>query len=214
MSHARYQYSPRPGIKGIIGVVGCADKELSKRSETDQRRIKSQAYGLGTRLAELQSVHLLTGGGGGVMREVSHGFFDVHPRAGLILAVIPEGKSPDLGILQSNDLPREYPNQWVEIPIFTHLSGTTPKALDSRNHINIRTANALIVLPGGNGTKGEMELALEKGRPIVVFLMDANDTVGGLDRTSLSTTYSVVATENDVLRFISKRVLTASPRAN
>jgi len=64
------------------------------------------------------------------------------------------------------------PNPWVEVPIRTHLplsgvDGTDPR---SRNHINVLTADVVVALPGGDGTRSEVRLALRYGRPVVAFL--------------------------------------------
>jgi hypothetical protein len=44
----------------------------------------------------------------------------------------------------------DYPNQYVEIPIYTHLdqSGQEGLLLRSRNHINAMTPDAIVVLEG------------------------------------------------------------------
>jgi len=125
-------------------------------------------------------VHLLTGGGPGVMAKVSQ-FFVKDPKrtAGqCCLGVLP---------CDENDLSTKktgYPNDWVEIPIQTHLPGKkkgvdTPKDHNSRNYINVLTAKAVIGLPGGKGTLAEIELAVEHKRPCVTFL-DNEDQIEGL----------------------------------
>jgi hypothetical protein len=99
-----------------------------------------------------------------------------------------------LGVLpcDENDRSKDktgYPNEWVEIPIRTHLPGKkkvpgkkkgvdTPKNSNSRNHINVLTASAVVGLPGGKGTLAEIELAVEYGRPRVTFL--DKDQITGL----------------------------------
>jgi predicted Rossmann-fold nucleotide-binding protein len=122
-------------------------------------------------------VHLLTGGGPGVMAKVSQ-FFVKHPKRAArqcCLGVLPWGKEG-------------YPNKWVEIPIQTHLSGKmmngvdSPKDSNSRNHINVLTASAVIGLPGGKGTLAEIELAVEYKRPCVTFL-DEEDHIEGLPKS-------------------------------
>ncbi|MEW5802568.1 MAG: molybdenum cofactor carrier protein [bacterium] len=64
-----------------------------------------------------------------------------------------------------------YPNEWVEIPIITHLplSGTQGKRALSRNHINVLTSRIIVALPGGPGTISEIELALEYRKPLLIF---------------------------------------------
>jgi predicted Rossmann-fold nucleotide-binding protein len=71
-----------------------------------------------------EGVHLLTGGGGGVMTAVARAFAAVEGRAGLVVGVLPcgdEAAQPRPG----------YPNPFVERVIQTHLplsghSGTRP----------------------------------------------------------------------------------------
>ncbi len=69
------------------------------------------------------------------------------------------------------ELPPGYPNRWVELAIYTHLpdSGSDGTLRSSRNHINVLTADAIVALPGREGTQSEMWLALEYGVPIVAF---------------------------------------------
>jgi uncharacterized protein (TIGR00725 family) len=119
---------------------------------------------LGRWLAE-EGVHLLTGGGGGVMAAVSRAFHETAGRKGLVIGVIPCAEDDPARPK------RGYPNDWVEVPILTHLphSGTRGTEPTSRNHINVLTADALIALPGGAGTESEIALAVRYGRPIVVF---------------------------------------------
>jgi predicted Rossmann-fold nucleotide-binding protein len=115
----------------IILVVG---SHKDKDGETYKTKCETVAG-----LLVKHGVHLLTGGGPGVMAKVSQ-FFVEHPerKAGQrCLGVLPWGKEG-------------YPNKWVEIPIRTHLSGKmmngadSPKDSNSRNHINALTASAVI----------------------------------------------------------------------
>lgn len=120
---------------------------------------------LGRALAALP-VHLLTGGGGGVMAAVSEGFASVRPRAGLVIGVLP-GEIDDAGYR-----PRAgYPNPFVELAIRTHLpaSGTEGASIRSRNPVNVLSADALVILPGGSGTASEAGLALRLGRPAITL---------------------------------------------
>ena len=117
---------------------------------------------LGRRLAGL-GVHLLTGGGSGVMTSVSRAFAGVRDRAGLVIGVLPlAGEDCAPGA------PGEYPNPWVEVPIRTHLGrlGADPF---SRNHVNVLTSDVVVALPGSSGTASEVALAVEYGRPLVLF---------------------------------------------
>lgn len=120
---------------------------------------------LGALLASLP-VHLLTGAGQGVMGAVSKAFATKKNRAGLCIGVVPA---------ESVDHPARtrpgYPNDWVELPIYTHLVAKQPLLWDglTRNHINILTANAVIALPGSTGTAHEIAIACRYGRPTAAF---------------------------------------------
>ncbi len=139
-------------------------------------------------LGELIAVggcHLLTGGGGGVMAEVSRAFTDFADRKGLSIGVIRSDGPPQRDETTGGRRYRPVAvNSWVEVPIFTHLP-LSSEAWESRNHINVLTAHALVALPGGAGTLSEVRLRLEYGGPAIVFLGDPKEgnTIGG--RTAL-----------------------------
>ncbi len=121
-------------------------------------------------------VHLVTGGGGGVMASVSRGFVAVAGRRGLSIGILPSaGEDPRAGP------PPGYPNPWVEIPIQTHLPlrGARGSQPGSRNHLNVLSADAVVALPGSEGTASEVELALRYGRPLVAHL-ERRDEIPGL----------------------------------
>ena len=142
----------------IVGVLGSGSEPHAERAEP-----------LGRMLAE-EGVHLLTGGGGGVMECVSRAFATAPgARLGRVIGVLP-GSVGD----GSYEARPGYPNRWVEIPIRTHLplSGITGSSTLSRNHINILSSDALVVLPGGAGTRSEVHLALIYGKPLVGFMGD------------------------------------------
>jgi uncharacterized protein (TIGR00725 family) len=139
----------------IVGVMGSGSQPHEER-----------AGALGRWLAR-EGVHLLTGGGGGVMASVSRAFFGVSDRKGLVIGVLPG--SADAAVCRA---PAGYPNPWVEIPICTHLPlsgdrGTDPR---SRNSINVLSSDVLVALPGGPGTASEVRLARRYGRPLVAYL--------------------------------------------
>jgi uncharacterized protein (TIGR00725 family) len=143
----------------IVGVMGSGECEHAGTAEP-----------LGRFLAG-EGVHLLTGGGRGVMAAVARAFLAVQPRAGLSIGVLPS--HPD-----DPARPREgYPNPFVELPIRTHLprSGTEGESERSRNHVNVLTADAVLVLPGGAGTASEVRLALRYGRPIAAVQWSDDD---------------------------------------
>jgi uncharacterized protein (TIGR00725 family) len=113
-----------------------------------------------------QGFHLLTGGGGGVMEAVGRAFTGVANRAGLSIGVLKGQPEPDGRVRGAT------PNPWVEVPIRTHLplSGADGTDARSRNHINVLTADVVVALPGGDGTRSEVVLALRYGRPVVAFV--------------------------------------------
>jgi len=139
----------------IVGVLGSGTEPHEDR-----------AGPLGEWLAR-EGVHLLTGGGGGVMEAVSRAFHRVPDRKGLVIGIIPGGAT------DSGYSPKPgYPNPWVEIPIRTHLPKSGAEETDplSRNHINVLTADILLALPGSHGTASEVQLALRYGRPLIAYL--------------------------------------------
>ncbi|MFZ1865462.1 MAG: hypothetical protein WAU39_14665 [Polyangiales bacterium] len=172
----------------IVGVMGSG-------SSWDERRCAE----LGRWLAA-EGVHLLTGGGDGVMGAVSRAFFEEGNRRGLVLAVLP---ADDAG---SGDPPDGYPNPWVEIPIRTHLhlSGAQGTASASRNHINVLSADVVVALPGSWGTRSEVELALRYQKPVVAYLQDRSEI------PQLPRTVPVLASLEQVQAFV-RRALGRAP---
>jgi uncharacterized protein (TIGR00725 family) len=147
----------------IVGVLGSGqDPHIDHATE------------LGLWLAT-QDVHLLTGGGRGVMETVSRAFHSVKERAGKVIGILPSAADAN-----GHHPPSGYPNQWIEIPIHTHLplSGSRGTEQASRNHINILTANVLVALPGSHGTASEILLAIEYKKPLVAFLHSREDIPG------------------------------------
>ena len=138
----------------IVGVVG---------SHADAHAERAAAIG---RWLAGQNVHLLTGGGPGVMQAVSKAFVEAPGRKGLVIGIIPcaaeNSPNPKMG----------YPNDWVEIPIFTHLhlSGEQGVQPLSRNHIVALSSAVIIAMPGGTGTASEVRLALKYRRPVIAYL--------------------------------------------
>ncbi len=139
----------------VVGVMGSGAEAYADR-----------AAEVGEWLAH-EGVHLLTGGGGGVMTAVARAFCSVAERRGLVVGILPSsGEGP---------LPRApagYPNPWVEIAVRTHLPLRTERGAESlsRNHINVLSSDVVIALPGGAGTSSEVALALRYGRPLVAYL--------------------------------------------
>jgi uncharacterized protein (TIGR00725 family) len=137
-----------------VGVMGSGSAEHEE-----------YARAVGEALAAL-GVNLLTGGGGGVMTAVSRAFTAVPGRRGICIGIIPcaseaDRKTPKAG----------YPNEFVELAIYTHLpySGRQGTCDLSRNHINVLSCAAIVALPGEEGTATEVLLAQRYGRPVVAY---------------------------------------------
>lgn len=128
--------------------------------------------------------HLLTGGGGGVMEAVSRAFYETSPREGQVVGVIRAQSDAHFSVENGrrNFSPRRV-NDFVEIPVFTHLPDSSGEPT-SRNHINVLTADVVLVLPGGSGTLSELELSVEYDwAPLMLFLGGLH--VGGLSAGEL-----------------------------
>jgi uncharacterized protein (TIGR00725 family) len=145
----------RPMPLAIVGVMG-----------SSRERWETLSLPLGRWLAA-QACHLLTGGGGGVMAAVSEAFAGAPGRSGLVIGVLPGHVDEGYRYAARSG----YPNPWVDIAIRTHLplSGIRGRDTLSRNHVNVLTADCVIVLPGGEGTRAEADLALRYGRPVILF---------------------------------------------
>lgn len=122
---------------------------------------------LGRGLAKM-GVHLLTGGGGGVMACASRAFAEVGSRAGVVVGVLPGRVG---GPVAGASSPSGYPNPFVELAVRTHLDarGAEGDSAASRNHVNVLSSDVVVALPGGEGTASEVVLALRYGRPLVLL---------------------------------------------
>ncbi len=169
--------SPRRPIVGVMGSGSAAHEEKSTE--------------IGRWLA-VEGVHLLTGGGGGVMRAVSRAFAETTDRRGKVIGILPGRPEP----------PDGYPNPWVEIPIRTHLPSTGDQgdSSTSRNHINVLSSDVIIALPGSAGTSSEVRLACRYGRPVIAFL----ETSGEIP--DLPDEVPVCRTLDEVKKFVSEHL--------
>lgn len=173
----------------IVGVMGSSEHRYPKR-----------AWALGTWLAT-EHVHLLNGGGTGVMAAVSEAFAGVSGRRGVVIGILPAQAAV------AAERRASYPNPWVDVPIRTHLpllgeQGTEPL---SRNHINILTSDVIVALPGGPGTLSEVQLAIRYGRPLIAWL-ERRDEIPGLPDDVL-----VEADFEKVKAFVRRAVSAADP---
>lgn len=114
---------------------------------------------VGAMVARL-GAHLLTGGGYGVMEAAAQAFTGVEPRAGFSIGIIPRKADGPFDMPNRDAEGHLYPNAFVEIAVMTPLP---PRARNwqnepARNHINVFTADAVISLPGGAGTRNELDM--------------------------------------------------------
>lgn len=150
------------------------------------------AIPLGRRLARL-GVHLLTGGGRGVMASVSRAFAEVENRAGLVIGVLPRIEEGSAAGTESGRA-----NRWVEIEVRTHL-GKHGASHDSRNHINVLTSDVVVALPGSAGTASEIALSVRYGRPVILL--------GDLERARhCPPEVATAATVDDVVAYVRKHL--------
>lgn len=114
---------------------------------------------------------LLTGAGGGVMTVASHAYVHNPARRGRSIGIV---RARSWSKLKDG---RRYwegsqKSPWIEVCIRTHLPDSSAD-WSSRNHINVLSSDAIVVLPGEEGTLSELQLAVEYGlAPVVLFLGD------------------------------------------
>lgn len=183
-----------PKKRPLVGVIGSGQDGHPELSEP-----------LGRWLAG-QDCDLINGGGGGVMQTVSQAFAETPHRIGNIIGVIPAASPCDSPEARSAYTPLAgYPNSWIDIPIYTHLplSGASGKDAASRNHIIILTADAIVAFPGGAGTRSEIQLALEYGKPLLI--LNPNHEWDELKNTKATQVESV----EEVFQWLKENVLRA-----
>jgi uncharacterized protein (TIGR00725 family) len=117
------------------------------------------ARAVGAMIARL-GVHLLTGGGYGVMEAVAEGFVSVADRPGASIGIVPRLARGALDEPNRDLEGRVYPNDFVEIAIMTPLPPREQdwRRVPARNHINVFTPDAIVALPGNTGTRNELDM--------------------------------------------------------
>ncbi|OQP01841.1 TIGR00725 family protein [Geobacillus sp. 44B] len=113
--------------------------------------VRHIAEEVGAEIAKRNAV-LLTGGGSGVMEAASKGAKEA---GGLVVGIL-AGDRVDVA------------NDYIDIPITTGLY------FDFRSLILVHSADALIMIRGGNGTLGELSAAYMNKKPVVII-----ETTGG-----------------------------------
>ena len=123
------------------------------------------------------------------MAAVSQAFYDTPNRRGMVMGVLPCD--------ESLEKPKDgYPNQWVEIPVMTHLPSSGERGTEpmSRNHINVLTSDIIVALPGDAGTGSEVRLAVRYERPIIAFVESEEEIPGLPNSVSISGSLAGVRT--------------------
>ncbi len=123
------------------------------------------------------------------MAAVSKSFYDTPNRRGLVIGILPCD--------ESLENPKDgYLNQWVEIPVLTHLPLSGERGMEpmSRNHINILTSDVIVALPGDAGTLSEVRLAVSYERPVIAFVESDQEIPGLPNSVSISSSLEGVRT--------------------
>lgn len=154
----------------VVGVMGSGSEPHEDLADPVGRLIAHHGW------------HLLTGGGGGVMESVAQGFCAVEDRRGLSIGVLRSKAWPEPGDDGRRRWEPRNKNGWLELEIATHLPASDP-TFGSRNHVNVLTAHALVVLPGGSGTLSELRLRAQYGRDAWLWL--GGRSVGGFSADEL-----------------------------
>ena len=138
----------------IIGVMGSHELAWD-----------SYATPLGRLIAHMD-YHLLTGAGAGVMTTVAKAFTEEQERDGLSIGIVPVANYE--GGLLSSEI---YPNPYIELPILAPLDARAQSHTNpySKNYVNVMTSNAVVVLPGDQGTRNEVSLAIQFRKPVILF---------------------------------------------
>ena len=159
----------------VVGVMGSGREPHTERAQRVGEWIAQAGY------------HLLTGGGAGVMAAAAEAFVRVPQRRGLAIGILPGGPA--------GAAPPGYPNPWVEVAVRTHLDQVGPAGAGpaSRNHLNVLSSDAVIVLPGSAGTASEARLAVHYGRPCVAWLAKRSDVPGLPDAVRVESRFPAVA---------------------
>ena len=100
------------------------------------------------------------------MTSVAKAFCETPSRQGVCLGIVPTVEYEGGYVARE-----EYPNPYIELPIFVPLDkkATGDRNPYSRNHVNVMTSNALVILPGDHGTRNEVSLAIQYKKPMILF---------------------------------------------
>ncbi len=151
---------PPEANRNVVAVIGSGSQGYPELSKP-----------IGIWLAE-SGFDIVTGGGSGVMAAVAEAHQLVPGREGKVIGILPSSQPCESPEERNRyHAPLGYPNPHVDYAIRTHLplSGPQGKTLGSRNHIVVLTGDCVLAFPGQEGTRSEIQLALEYGKPTIVL---------------------------------------------
>ncbi|HDJ26663.1 MAG TPA: TIGR00725 family protein [Candidatus Bathyarchaeota archaeon] len=125
---------------------------LTTYEEHVPERVRQMAYELGRELAE-EGFIVITGGDGGLMKDVARGVDDA---GGIVVGVL----SHELARVPEG---HPYHNPHLTVRILAEMS------YEGRSSIVVASSDVVVVLAGGCGTLVEVAMAYSMGRPIVVL---------------------------------------------
>ncbi len=128
-------------MRTMIGIIGKGS--VGPEDPVPQAALDA-AEEVGRLVARRHGV-IVSGGLGGVMEAVSKG---AHEAGGLVIGLLPS-------------LDRHTANPYVDIPIPTGLNTV-------RNHLTVRSSDAVIMIGGGNGTLNELTVCYGT-KPVVLL---------------------------------------------
>lgn len=168
---------------------------------------KAEACLVGRLIAEL-GFNLINGGLDGVMFDVTQGFLAAS-------AKLPGGSALGKAIRVIPSLPRRVQQANALSPslagaqcVFTGLESISHIGPDSRNHVLIATADAIICLPGQEGSKSEARLARQVyHKPVIAYGLANKDEQ---DWNKKTCDYHIARTEN--VEAWLRQVLGSDPR--
>ena len=130
-------------------------------------------------LAATLGFDLLTGGGRGMMADVSQAFFEASPRRGLDDGIVPATVRPRRKSkgqktrrnrrLRSGTGLSQQVGRNCDIHAPARLWSRRKSGDQSRNHINVLSADVIVAFPGQEGTLSEIWLATQYGVPVVAY---------------------------------------------
>jgi len=144
----KYLHEVLPNYKVMIGVMGSASGYLMRNEDTIKKARK-----LGAQIAKHEAV-LVNGACPGLPNEAAIG--------------AKEAGGTTLGVSPGFSIASHIKKYKSPVKPYDHIL-FTGMGLMMRDIINIRSSNAVVILPGGTGTLNEFTVAYDEGKPIGVL---------------------------------------------